>query len=357
MLTCTFYKALVFLLILITGAPAAGAAVLTLDVCTPEALRALMAGAVDGDVLLLPACTITVTGAAGDDANVSGDFDIATSITLQGVGPDATILDGGGLERVLDIRPGAAVVVADLTVRNGAVPGTESGGGIRNEEVLTLLNVLVTGNTAGGGGGGIGCTFVTKTLGVRGSRITGNSAGGLGGGIGSDTGCDVLVAASSIVGNRAGGGGGIAVLSRAITVRDSTVADNTAAGSGGGIDVGFGGDLTVERSTVSGNAAGASGGGLRLNDSVDGTLHNTTVAYNRSHGDGGGIDLTIGDETLTLVHSTIARNTDAGNAASGAGGVAKPGGILNVPQQRHRREHGRARDPGGQRGRRRDDLE
>jgi hypothetical protein len=303
---------------------------------------------------LLPACTITVTGAAGDDANASGDFDIATSITLQGVGADATILDGAGLDRVLDVRPGVTVVIADLTIRNGTT--TEAGGGILNAGVLTLVDAVLTRNTAEGGGGGVANLGV---LTVMDGRITENLAsafadGSHGGGIASIGPLTVL--RSRITNNTAtANGGGIFCGGEGCTatVRDSTLADNVAADNGGGIDFQIatdaGGTLLVERSTVSGNAAGASGGGLHVFDGNVGTnavpddggaiaagangtlgatvsLHDTTVAYNRSRGDGGGIRLQGG--LLTLVNSTVARNADAGNQPTGAGGIALSGGSL-----------------------------
>ncbi|MGH7263761.1 MAG: hypothetical protein ACREMB_02755, partial [Candidatus Rokuibacteriota bacterium] len=158
--------------------------------------------------------------------------DIATSITLQGVGPDATILDGGGLDRVLDIRPGATVVVADLTVRNGASPSLGGGGGIRNEGALTLIDVLVTGNTASGEGGGVAST---GTLAVLRSRLVDNSASDDGGGLVSKG--PTLVEASTVAANRASDrGGGLSVEAGTAVVRDSTIADNTST-AGGGIEV------------------------------------------------------------------------------------------------------------------------
>src|SRR5262249_551376 len=52
--------------------------------------------------ITLPAnCIIVLTGAADDDANVSGDIDIsanttATTVTIIGAGVGSTIIDGGG---------------------------------------------------------------------------------------------------------------------------------------------------------------------------------------------------------------------------------------------------------------------
>jgi hypothetical protein len=279
----------------------------------------LINGAGDGDVLLLPACTIAVTGAPGDDANATGDFDIATSITLQGAGADATILDGSGLDRVLDVRAGATVVVADLTVRNGAVPVNDVGGGIRNEGVLTLLGVVVERNSASEDGGSV---FNTGTLTVRRGRITQNADGGIRSLSGT-----VLVEESTIAGNRAFASGGGLTIGGTATVRNSTLADNRSSESAGGIAVVGTVTLLVEGSTLSGNA-GETSGGIVLSAQATVTLRNTTIAYNRSTGGGGGVLLFGG--TLTIVNCTIARNADATNVPSGAGGIVKLAGTLNV---------------------------
>ncbi|MGH7266112.1 MAG: choice-of-anchor Q domain-containing protein [Candidatus Rokuibacteriota bacterium] len=319
------------LLILAAGAPAVDAAVLTLDACTPEALRALIAGAVGGDVLLLPACTIFVAGASGDDANASGDFDVTTSITLQGVGPGATILDGGGLDRVLDIRPGATVVVADLTVRNGAAALVdEDGGGIRNEGTTTIINVVITGNTAADDGGGI---YNLGTLTVTGSVISNNFAGDDGGGIRSfNAGAVAVLDGSRVVGNSCGdSGGGVDNDSGTMTIRESTIADNLAADNGGGIESRSNeapGVLVVERSTVSGNGADSGGGVRQTSDTTNTTFVNTAIAHNAADNGGGGISMSTG--TLTLVNTTIARNADTSGLVDGAGGIATSGGTLNV---------------------------
>ena len=103
-------------------------------------------------MILIPACTITLQGAAGEDANQSGDLDLATALTLQGAGPTRTILDGGASDRVLHILPGTLVGLSGLTVRNGKA---EFGGGLSSGGTLDLTHVEVTGNEATGGGGGL----------------------------------------------------------------------------------------------------------------------------------------------------------------------------------------------------------
>ena len=47
------------------------------------------------DVITLPAGTYTLTGAAGEDANASGDLDITSDMTIDGAGAKTTIIQGG----------------------------------------------------------------------------------------------------------------------------------------------------------------------------------------------------------------------------------------------------------------------
>jgi hypothetical protein len=104
-----------------------------------------------------------------------------------------------------------------------------------------------------------------------------------------------------------------------LTLQDSIVRGNTAHSDGkqaygGGIYVGNG-SLTLSRVEVSDNAAEAPAGsaiGGGIGSGYPTTLINTTVADNRAATSGGGIE--IGYALLTLVNATISGNT------SGMGG-------------------------------------
>src|SRR5437773_11161979 len=107
----------------------------------------------------LGAATYVLSGAAGDDLAVSGDLDITGDLTLTGAGTASTIIDGGGVDRVLDIDPsgvGVSVTIANLTVRSGGSNNApaQAGGGIRNRGTLSLSNVTLAANSAGINGGG-----------------------------------------------------------------------------------------------------------------------------------------------------------------------------------------------------------
>src|SRR5207244_10607814 len=67
------------------------------------------------------------------------------------------------------------VTLQGLTIRDGNPGGSNPGGGIANAGTLTLVNIVVTENSAGGGGGGI---VNYGTLTVSRSDIVQNVASG-----------------------------------------------------------------------------------------------------------------------------------------------------------------------------------
>jgi hypothetical protein len=273
--------------------PGAGADVLTVTDCgdttpggAPGQLRRLITDAASGDTIVVPACTIVLTGGVAEDANAGGDLDIATSLTIQGAGRDATIIDGAHRDRVFDVLSGT-VTLRDMTIQNGGADFfqfTNEGGGVRNAGTLSLIATVVRMNDGGAEGGGI------HNRGV-------------------------------------------------LTVADSTVSGNVASFSvvrGGGGIFNAGGVATVISSTISGNVAGcapicaAHGGGLENNGGV---LHvtNTTVSQNQAIGAGGGLGGGIHsfDGVLTLVSSTV---TDNRVNAVGSGAGLLGTGVVSVQQ-------------------------
>jgi hypothetical protein len=232
-----------------------------LAACSEAALRSAITEAVTGDVIVLPSgCTITLTGAADDYLNLSGDLDIspvttaATKLTIRGGGPLTTTIDGGAVDRVFDIAgPGLDVTLEDLTIRNGDatwnVAESKLGGGILVQDAtLTLRRVVITGSRASDGGG-LFASNATVTL----EQVT----------LGENT-------------ATTGVGGGAAFDGEA-RVENSTISDNHATTDGGGVFHG-GGPLTVRSATIASNTAGARGGGL---DSPGGAvLTNTILAGN-----------------------------------------------------------------------------
>ena len=264
-----------------------------------------------GGVLTIQNCTFTNNQTTGTNINGDGGSALEAAsgrVTIRNsVMRGGTTRGGGGA-----IRNGAVMEIFDsiienntsggsgnsdgggaiynstngeLTLTNCIVRGNKAGentvgGGIRNENQLTLINTVVTNNTAEGHGGGIyegaGNSSGTDFLRITNSTISNNVANtirdnsGAGGGI-YDEGGVVTIIGSTIHGNQ--------VLITATPV-DSTVAD------GGGI---FSeGKLTIDRCTISGNTARQFGGVRVPHVFHDTVVTNSTITNNTATLENGG---------------------------------------------------------------------
>jgi uncharacterized repeat protein (TIGR01451 family)/CSLREA domain-containing protein len=239
------------------------------------------------DTIVLSAAIYVLSGAAGDDAALSGDLDITGDLTLTGAGTASTIIDGGGVDRVLDIDPSGAgvnVTIANLTVRGGNAAG-EAGGGIRNRGTLSLNNVTLSANSSGINGGGL---LNLGTLTLANTTVSGNTAGTDGGGIYNGGASTLTITASTLSGNSANGAGR----------------------NGGGIFNAGAATATLTNVTISGNSANSSGGGVS-NSGGTATLVNVTLGDNAATV-GGGISNPAGTVTLT---NTLVANSTGGNCS------------------------------------------
>ncbi len=107
----------------------------------------------------LDAGVYALTGAAAEDAGVSGDLDISDNVTIVGAGVGLTFIDGGAIDRVFDVHSGT-VTFSDMTIQNGLVGAGYHGGGIAiaSGANVTIDTAVLTGNVATGGsnyGGGV----------------------------------------------------------------------------------------------------------------------------------------------------------------------------------------------------------
>jgi hypothetical protein len=239
-----------------------GAAVVPVTSCLDDGVGATLRNAITAaafqDVLVLPACTIVLAGAAGNDNNASGDLDVAgfKSITIVGAGVARTIIDGGGIDRVFHTQPGASLTLIGMTLRNGD-PGIGGGGAIRHESggTLFMTNVAMVGNRTTGTGGGLlgfgSATLTNVTVGgntggtvggvshsgpgmaMTNVLVSGNTATFSGGGVFHSIGTSSLTNVV-IAGNRANGGvgGGLIVGTGTVNLRGSVIARNSASGAG-----------------------------------------------------------------------------------------------------------------------------
>jgi hypothetical protein len=234
-----------------------------------------------------------------------------------------------------------SLTMTGFTVENGRSLG-DDGGGLRASGTTTLDGMVFIGNVAYGSGGAVGVN-PSGNLAVRNSIISGNAAD-RGGGISFSNGGSLLVENSTISGNSSGlltansnGGAGISFYGTAtatppagftpgtLVIRNSTLANNHASSSGGGIQLTtFAGTLLVQNSTISGNtadatASGQGGGGIATFGTATLTLTDCTLSGNSTGGGGGGI-YNVG--TATLAGCTL-----SGNSAGYGGGIANAGTV------------------------------
>jgi len=124
---------------------------------------------------------------------------LSQDVTLQGGDPLLTILSGENQGTTLTVAPGVKARIIGLNISGGSAE--QRGGGILNEGTLWVQDSLISGNTSGGAGGGI------ANLGA------------------------LVLDASTVTNNYARWSGGVynAYGARLATLRDSVLANNTAA--------------------------------------------------------------------------------------------------------------------------------
>lgn len=215
----------------------------------------------------------------------TGELFINDDLTITGPGVFSIIVSGNHASRVFNITDGVTAMISGLTISDGNAGGT-NGGGIFNQDTLTLTNIVLSGNTAFSGGGIRNGGFMTITN----VTMSGNSAT-QGGGL--YNGGDLTITNSTISGNSATQGGGLANLST----------------------------LRMINSTVSGNSATTQGGGL-INLANTSNISFTTLA-NNSASQGGGLYNDVGN--LVKIKNSIVANNPTGGDCAGPGSLTAIG--------------------------------
>lgn len=239
----------------------------------------------------------------------------------------ATVGSGGGvLVNSRPGQPGPAVSLTDVTLsgnRGVFGGGLALLGGNNTTATVTLTACSVVGNVATLGGGGLYAS--RNRVAVVDSLVTQNIAA-LGGGAMADNPLGgVTFTEATISNNLAGGlggqgGGGIYVRgAAAASVLDSTIANNRAQDTGGGVLVSRG-SFSATNSTLSGNRAGDMAGAIYVSNGTVLMLANSTIANNASTL-GAAVEVTNATPTITIVDTIIAGNQPALDIESNPGGV------------------------------------
>ena len=236
-------------------------------------------------------------------------------------GPAAGVtINGGGLSRVFQIDSGVITTLGFLTIADGKVGTSASGGGIDNQGTAYLNDCTISSNSAGNGGGidNQGAGILT----LDDCNISGNTAVDDGGGL--ETNGTTSLFECTLGSNTAGNNGGALdnLGTAALDVTACTISDNSAGDVGGGVN--NLGTASLTNCTISGNSAKVLGGGLYNN----GTAHLTecTISLNFSSQLGGGV---ANAGSATLVDTIVADNSKP-SAASDIHSPGKLSGTNNL---------------------------
>src|ERR1041385_7845356 len=306
-------------------------------VCT---LRAAIqaANALPGaDMIIVPAGTYTLTIAGpAEDAATSGDLDITDDLTINGSGATTTVIQACEIvapavscttnDRVFHVDPTGKLISATLrglTIQNGTTIGisfvSANGGGIFlgvpqtagspvPSGTLTLIDCVVRNNRAAPSGftaHGGGIAVNAGTLNLANTVVSCNFTGLLGGAI--------FLGDFSMA-----------------TITNSTISDNIANQSGGGLamgglDISIGGtQLTITNSTISNNQSGSGGGIFRNRGALQ--MTNVTISGNRADSGAGIVDSSFNNGPEIFNNSTITNN----QSSSTAGGIGSSSGALTL---------------------------
>jgi hypothetical protein len=222
------------------------------------------------------------------------------------------------------VGPGAGALVIDAS-GNDPTPATNNGDGSRiftvDDDDPILINVHMSGLTLTGGdvGFGGGAILNQENLSVSDSMITGNAAAGLfnyGGGVRNLYGASLTIARSTISHNSARTGGGVANSYGDLVIQESTLLANTAFAGGGALD--NRGDLAlpftarIVSSTISGNTAQGSGGGIATSGLM--SISHSTITNNQGQpGYGSGV---ASEGTSVITQTNVNHAIVAGNINS-----------------------------------------
>ena len=262
--------------------------------------------------LTVMGCSET-TGTGGSGGSTGQEF----PCTEQGI-RDA-IAEGGGPHTFTCNGPQTIVTEAEIAIDNDVILNGEGNLTVDGNNDHRIFSVT-TGVTVELGGMTVARGSAQNSGSVDGIEVIADRT--YGGGV-LNVGTLTLTDAT-VLGNYAAAGAGI-YSEGTLTLTDSAVSGNDAEDSGAGLINGGSGTLTLANSTVSGNQAATFGHGLGAGIHNEGemTIINSTITGNLGgHAEGGGI-YNAGSGTLSLINSTLSRNS------AGADGPARGGGIYN----------------------------
>ncbi len=288
-------------------------------------------GNLAGDLDITQSMVFLGAGAASTVIDASGFdrvFDIrAGNVEIRGVTIRGGFVDD--TEALLDGTGGGVRNEGTLLIADSVVTGNRAtrGAGIGNYNgTLSIKRSVITGNgdatTQSGGGVENYSYYDPASISLMDSTVSGNRATS-GGGVNNhayDGLATAVISGSTVSGNNAEIGGGIANRAvyyaeqgahAAFTIVGSTVSGNVASASGGGVHSQAtpesAATLTIGNSTIARNtAAGGPGGGVHVINSpgTSSTLASVLVAENSAVGSGQDLEVLSLSASYTLVGTT-----------------------------------------------------
>jgi uncharacterized repeat protein (TIGR01451 family) len=185
-----------------------------------EAVAAVNAGT-GGDTIFIPSGRYLLTG---------GELVFNNGVTVRGQTARATVIDGGGNDRIFNLSSGTTVSVSGLTFTGGfagpsSTTPTGDGGAIASDGGLTLNldHTVFSGNSASFGGGALNMPFESGSPGARGTVTITNST----------------FSDNKVTGGAANGQGGAMAIFGNLNITNSTISGNSVnnqgSNEGGGI--------------------------------------------------------------------------------------------------------------------------
>jgi hypothetical protein len=200
-----------------------------------------------------------------------------TTLVSSRVLTNSVLGSGGGLRNG---NNGVLVVKKSVVAGNSA---GDEGGGIDNRGVLRVEQTLIASNKAYDDGGGIDNERGSAT--ITHSRVSGNSANDEGGGVSNDDGGRLRTLGVTIQNNIAGDNGGGLINEGRAHLKHTKITGNQAGEDGGGVQnekVNQGRTvITIEQSSIKENRAAGVGGGIHTEDGAYVRLRQSKVVNNR----------------------------------------------------------------------------
>jgi CSLREA domain-containing protein len=278
------------------------------------------------DTIVLSAGTymLAIPSAAGANENATGDLSIMSELTIDGIDSNTVGIDGGNLDRVFSIQPGANVTLRGFAVSDGA--SDANGGAIHVDRATLILDgITLANNTAAGSGGALYNDHGIVEL-YGGMRD--NTTGGNGGAIDNDGGT-VRINSAQFNNNVAGDNGGAISNNATLIVEKVWIHDNTATTHSGGAIYNTGA-ATITDSFIHNSYAVENGGNIYSGDAALSslTISNTTIWRGLAEVSGGGV---YNNGALMLSNVTVAENrADSGGGLYNAENTQKPLGLVNT---------------------------